>query len=93
MKVCQQSLHYKGGQLRAGKEGDAQKLDDVRVSEGAHQLAFSHKTDGCFFYIGGRYLGVVSKEIVDSFGGADGSSYDYFLHAAVGSGTDFSAGL
>ena len=36
MKARQQSLHDEGGQLRAGKEGDAQKLDDVPVAEGAH---------------------------------------------------------
>ena len=31
------------GQSRAGEEGDAQKLDDVRVAYGAHQLALSHE--------------------------------------------------
>ena len=43
MKTRQQSLHDEGGQSRAGEEGDAQKLDDVRVAYGAHQLALSHE--------------------------------------------------
>ena len=89
MKARPQSLHDKGGQLRAGKVGDAHKLDDVRMSEGAHQLALPHEP---ILYFGFVDLGVALEQVfVDGFGGADGSSYDHFLHAAVGTGTDISA--
>ena len=43
MKTCQQSLHDEGGQSRAGEEGDAMKLDDVRVAYGAQQFALLHE--------------------------------------------------
>ena len=33
MKTRQQSLHDEGGQSRVGEEGDAQKADDVWVTE------------------------------------------------------------
>ena len=62
MKTRQQSLHDEGGQSRAGKEGDAQKLDDVRVEECAHQLALTHELT--------RGLGQTSlQDGVDGFGG------------------------
>ena len=88
MKARHHSLHDKGGQLRVGKDGDAHKLDDVRMSKGAHQLALTHETGGGFFDIGGRDR-VIAEKIVDGFGGADGSSYDHLLHISVGSGADF----
>ena len=65
MKTRQQSLHDEGGQSRAGEEGDAQKLDDVRLAYGAHQLALSHEL--------GRGLGQLVRpsmqDGVDCFGG------------------------
>ena len=81
MKARQQSLHDKGWQLRAGKEGDAQKLDDVRVAEGAHKLTFPHKL--------GRSLGF-SQKGVDGFGGGAHRN-DHLLHFAVGPPADFGA--
>ena len=59
MKTRQQSLHDEGGQSRAGEEGDAQKLDDVRVAYGAHQLALSHEL--------GHGLGQLVRRAVVSF--------------------------
>ena len=81
MKARQQSLHDEGWQSRAGKEGDAQKLDDVRVAEGAHKLTFPHEL--------GRSLGF-SQKWVDGFGGGAHRN-DHLLHFAVGSATDIGA--
>ena len=59
MKTRQQSFHDEGGESRAGEEGDAQELDDVRVAYGAHQLALSHEL--------GRGLGQLVRRAVVSF--------------------------
>ena len=88
MKARQQSLHYEGWQSRAGKETQAQKLDDVRVAEGAHQLAFPHELGRGLADCCDRDLGCIQEEIVDLFGGADGSRHSHLLHAAVGSCAD-----
>ena len=37
VQIREQSLHDEGGQSRAWKKGETQKLDDVRMAEGAHQ--------------------------------------------------------
>ena len=78
MKTRQQSLHDEGGQSRAGEEGDAQKLDDVRVAYGAHQLALSHEL--------GRGLGQLVRpsmqDGVDCFGGGFHGK-DHLLHLAI----------
>ena len=86
MKTRQQSLHDEGGQLRVGEDGDSQKLDDVRVEEGAHQLALLYKANGGFFDVLLVELGVVLEEVVHLFHGADSSPYLDLIHAAVGSG-------
>ena len=88
MKARQQSLHDEGWQSRAGKETHAQKLDDVRVAEGAHQLTFPHELGGRLADLGRRDLGAVQEHFVDLFGGADGSRHGHLLHAAVGSCAD-----
>ena len=88
MKTRQQSLHDEGGQSRAGKEGDAHKLDDVRVAEGTHQLALSHELISGSANLGSRDLGAVQEDVMDLLGGADGSGNSHFLHAAVGSSPD-----
>ena len=79
MKTRQQSLHDEGGQSRAGEEGDPQKLDDVRVAYGAHQLALSHEL--------GRGLGQLIRpsmqDGVDCFGGGFHGK-DHLLHLAIG---------
>ena len=81
MKARQQSLHDEGWQSRARKEGDAQKLDDVRVAEGAHKLTFPHEL--------GRSLGFSQKN-VDGFGGGAHRN-DNLLHFAIGPAADFGA--
>ena len=87
MKTRQQPLRddADGWQSRAGKESDAQKLDDVRVVEGAHQLTFSHELR--------RGLGVpyipFLEEGVHCFGGANGSRYHHFFHSAVSLTADY----
>ena len=67
-----------GGQSRAGEEGDAQKLDDVRVAYGAHQLALSHEL--------GRGLGQLVRpsmqDGVDCFGGGFHGK-GHVLHLAI----------
>ena len=80
MKTRQQSFHDEGGQSRAWKEGDAQKLDDVRVAEGAHELALSHELT--------RGLGNTSlQDGVDGFGGC-GHRESHLVHCAVGPATN-----
>ena len=88
MKARQQSLHDEGWQSGAGKEGDTQKLNDVRVAEGAHQLTFPHELGRGSSNLGRGDLGAIQKDVVDLFGGADGSRHGRLLHAAVGSGAD-----
>ena len=58
---------------RAGKEGDAQKLDDIRVAEGAHQLALSHELARGLGQILVRSVALL-QEGVDSFGGGGRTS-------------------
>ena len=93
MKTRQQSLHDEGWQSRAGKESDAQKLDDVRVAEGAHQLTFPHELGCGSADSAARDLSRVMEEVVDLFGCADGSRYGHLLHGAIGSGADFVSDL
>ena len=80
MKTRQKSLHDEGRQSRAGQEIQAKKLDDVRVAEGAHQLAFLREL--------GRDQSRVQEDVVNLFGGADGSRHGHLLDAAVGSCAD-----
>ena len=62
-----------------GEEGDSQKLDDVRVAYGAHQLALSHEL--------GRGLGQLVRpsmqDGVDCFGGGFHGK-GHLLHLAIG---------
>ena len=76
MKTRQQSLHDEGGQSRAGEEGDAQKLDDVRVAYGAHQLALSHERLG-------QLVRPSMQDGVDCFGGGFHGK-GHLLHLAIG---------
>ena len=46
-----QSLHDEGGQSLAGKEGDAQKLDKVRVEECAYNVKVSCNGMACGPYV------------------------------------------
>ena len=100
MKTRQQSLHDEGWQSRAGKEGDAQKLDDVRVAEGAHKPAFTHELR--FYYLApdsadavrGNACGVHDEEIVvELFRDTDGSRHGHFPYSAEGSAADLDASL
>ena len=86
MKTRQQSLHDEGGQSRAGKEGDAQKLDDVRMAEGAHQLALPHELVRCLGLILDRPVALL-QEGVDGFGGG-GHRESHLVHSAIGPATD-----
>ena len=80
MKTCQQSLHDEGGQSRAVKKANAQKLGDVGVAKGAHQLALSHEF--------ARDLGQTSlQDGVDGFGGG-GHRESHLVHCAIGPSTD-----
>ena len=85
-------------QSRAGKEGDAQKLDDVRVAEGAHKPAFTHELR--FYYLApdsadavrGNACGVHDEEIVvELFRDTDGSRHGHFPYSAEGSAADLDA--
>ena len=91
MKTRQQSLHDEGRQSRPGKEGDAQKFDDIRVAEGAHKLTFPHELGRGSADLGRGDLGAVQEDVVDLLCGADGSRHGYLLHAAIGSGADSDA--
>ena len=90
MKARQQSLHNKGWQSRAGKEGDAQKLDDVRVAEGAHKLTFPHELGDGFGQFCSRCPIPFLQEGVDGFSGGAHRN-DNLFHFAVGPATDFDA--
>ena len=79
MKTRQQSLHDEGGQSRAGEEGDAQKLDDVRVAYGAHQLALSHELGHGL----GQLVRPSLQDGVDCFGGGFHGK-GHLLHLAIG---------
>ena len=81
MKIRQQSLHDEGWQSRAGEKGDAQKLDDVRVAEVAHQLTFPREL--------GRGFGFSQKGVNGFRGGAHRN--DHLLDLAVGPAADFLA--
>ena len=81
MKTRQQSLHNEGWESRAGKESDAQKLDDVRVEEGAHKLTFPRELRRGFGF---------SQEGVDCFGGGAHRN-DHLLHFTVSPTADFGA--
>ena len=70
----------RAGSRELGKKHYAKKLDDVRVAERAHYLAFFHELR--------RNEGRVQEKVVDLFGGADGSGHGHLLHAAVGSCAD-----
>ena len=90
MKARQESLHDEGWQSRTGKEGDAQKLDDVRVAEGAHKLTFSYELGDGFGQFGSRCPIPFLQDGVDGFGGGAHRN-DYLLHFAVGSAADSGA--
>ena len=70
---------HEGGQSRAGEEGDAQKLDDVRVSYGAHQLALSHELGHGL----GQLVRPSLQDGVDGFGGGFHGK-GHLLHLAIG---------
>ena len=69
----------RAGSREPGKKAIAQKLDDVRVACGAHQLALSHEL--------GRGLGQLIRpsmqDGVDCFGGGFHGK-DHLLHLAIG---------
>ena len=86
MKTRQQSLHDEGGQSRAGKKGDAQKLNDVRVAEGAHQLALPHELVRGLGQILDRPVALL-QEGVNGFGGG-GHRESHLVHSAIGPSSD-----
>ena len=71
---------------RAGKEGDAQKLDDDRVAEGAHQLALPHELARGLGQILDRSV-AVPQEGVHGFGGY-GHRESNLVHSAIGPSAD-----
>ena len=58
------------------------------MAEGADDLAFPHELGRRLANVILSDLGRVYEEIVDLFGGADGSRHGHLLHAAVGSCAD-----
>ena len=78
-----QLLHDQCGHPRAGQETHAQKLDDVRVAEGAHQLALPHELARRLLDALARHLPRVLEEVVDLLCGAHCSRNGYLLYAAV----------
>ena len=88
VKTSQQSLHNKRRQSRVRKETHTQELDDVRMTEGAHQLTFSYKLCGNIIIRNlCSVLKKAKKKVADRFSGADGSRYGHLLDTAVGSRT------
>ena len=83
-----QLLHDKCGHPRAGQETHAQKLDDVRVAQGAHQLALPHELARGLLNALSRHLSRVLEEVVDLFCGAHGSRNGYLLYAAIRASPD-----
>ena len=68
-----------GSRARTGEEGDTQKVDDVRVAYGAHQLALSHELGHGL----GQLVRPSLQDGVDGFGrGFHGKGH--LLHLAIG---------
>ena len=86
MKTRQQSLHDEGGQSRAGREGNAQKLDNVRVADCAHQLALPHELARGLGQILDRPVTFLQVG-VDGFGGG-GHRESHLVHSAIGPAAD-----
>ena len=78
-----QLLHDQCGHPRTGQETHAQKLDDVRVAEGAHQLALPHELARRLLDALTRHLSRVQEEVVDFLCGAHCSRNSYLLYAAI----------
>ena len=72
VETGRQLLHHQRRHPRAGQETHAQKLDDVRVAEGAHQLTLSHELARRFLDAFARHLSRVLEKVVDLLGGAHG---------------------
>ena len=85
MKARQQSLHDERRQSRALQEAHSKELDDVRVAEGAHQLAFTHELGHCLgnLVVAPRAVDLLQKGVDGFSGGADG--YGHLVDSAVGS--------
>ena len=90
MKARQQTLHYQRRQSRSLEEAHSQKLDNVRVAEGAHQLTFLYKLGRRPTNFILRDLGTVLEDVVDLFSSST-YRYRHLVDAAVGSGADSSA--
>ena len=75
MKASEQPLHDESGQPRAGEEVHSQKLHDIGMVEGAHQLQFFRELS--------RDFGTVNQKVVDSLGSST-ERYGHLLDAAVG---------
>ena len=86
VKISQQFLHDEGGQSRSGKESDAQKVDDVRVAEGAHQLALPHELASGLGQIPDCPVALL-QESVYGFGGG-GHRKSHLVHSAIGHSAD-----
>ena len=71
---------------RALKEGDAKKLDDVRVVEGAQQLTLPHELAHGLGQILDRPVALL-QEGVDGFGGG-GHRESHLVHSAIGPSAD-----
>ena len=91
VKARQQLLHDQRGHSAALQEAHAEKLDDVRVAEGAHQLTFPHELARRSLDAFSRHLARVLEEIVYFLGRTHGAWYGHLLHAAIGTGAYRSA--
>ena len=83
LETSYQLLHDQCGHPRVGQETDSEKLDDVRVAEGAHQLTLPHKLARCLFDALARDLPRVQEEVVDLLCGARCSRNGYLYYTAV----------
>ena len=84
VETGRQLLHHQRRYPRAlVQEDHAQKLDDVRVAEGAHQLTLSHELRRRFLDAFVRRLFRVLEKVVHLLGSAHGSGNGHLLHAAV----------
>ena len=72
--------------LRARKEGDAQKLDYVRVANGAHQLELPQELARGLGQIPDRHVALLQEGVGGCGGG--GHRESHLVHSAIGPSAD-----
>ena len=86
METSMHFLHHDGWQLFTWEERDTQKLNEVWVMEGTHELALRHELCHC---LGSLAVGkrVLLKGVVDLFSSTYCSRYLNLIHYAIRSST------